>query len=269
MKNFLLALVLALAGVRAQAAAFSAQCAPDQVSILCPQTLGPDTTNYWTANNGWTKPLVDVSSNPSVDLNNRTLLDSTGLVPVADWAARTLFESGSIGVLTWGTQSLYDNTGQIAAGWGTRELNDTIGTVSLDWAGRTLHDTAGNQALAYNNRWLLTSGVIALDWSARLGNDSSNIPSFDWEGRLLIDGVGQNSVKWYFRTLHNSSGVEVMEWTGPDVVFSAAIQVNGTNIVYYCSGSTSGTFDGNLARGNSNAAACAGGTWTATSLKVD
>ena len=43
----------------------------------------------------------------------------------------------------------------------------------------------------------------------------------------------------------------------------------GTNIVYWCSGSTSGTFDGNLARGNGNAGACSGGTWVATSLRVD
>jgi hypothetical protein len=56
----------------------------------------------------------------------------------------------------------------------------------------------------------------------------------------------------------------------------ASLTVSGTvaaggggNTVYYCSGSTAGTFDGNLARGNSNAGACAGGTWTATSLRVD
>lgn len=36
---------------------------------------------------------------------------------------------------------------------------------------------------------------------------------------------------------------------------------------YYCTGSTAGTFDGNIARGNSNAGACAGGTWTATLIQ--
>lgn len=44
---------------------------------------------------------------------------------------------------------------------------------------------------------------------------------------------------------------------------------NGSNVIYYCSGSTAGTFDGNLARGNGNAGACAGGTWVATSLHTD
>lgn len=38
---------------------------------------------------------------------------------------------------------------------------------------------------------------------------------------------------------------------------------------YYCTGSTAGTFDGNLARGNSNAGACAGGTWVATKIKSE
>lgn len=52
--------------------------------------------------------------------------------------------------------------------------------------------------------------------------------------------------------------------------FTGTVSVNsGTNIVYHCTGSTAGTFDGNLARGNGNAGACAGGTWVATSLKVD
>lgn len=54
-----------------------------------------------------------------------------------------------------------------------------------------------------------------------------------------------------------------------DSEFLGNVNVNGTNIVYWCSGSTAGTFDGNLARGNSNAGACAGGTWIATSLRVD
>lgn len=44
---------------------------------------------------------------------------------------------------------------------------------------------------------------------------------------------------------------------------------SGSNVIYYCSGSTAGTFDGNLARGNGNAGACAGGTWVATSLHTD
>lgn len=44
---------------------------------------------------------------------------------------------------------------------------------------------------------------------------------------------------------------------------------SGTNIIYYCSGSTAGVFDGNLARGNANAGACSGGTWVATSLKLN
>lgn len=56
----------------------------------------------------------------------------------------------------------------------------------------------------------------------------------------------------------------------PYSTFSGVLSVGaGDNIIYYCTGSTAGTFDGNLARGNSNAGACSGGTWIATSLKVD
>lgn len=50
--------------------------------------------------------------------------------------------------------------------------------------------------------------------------------------------------------------------------FGSSLDIGG-NTVYYCTGSTAGTFDGNLARGNANAGACAGGTWVATSLKVN
>jgi hypothetical protein len=39
--------------------------------------------------------------------------------------------------------------------------------------------------------------------------------------------------------------------------------------MYYCTGSTAGTFDGNLARDNANAGACSGGTWVAISLRLD
>lgn len=62
----------------------------------------------------------------------------------------------------------------------------------------------------------------------------------------------------------------VVSFAGGINLASPSVQINGgTNIVYYCSGSTAGVFDGNLARGNSNTGACAGGTWVATSLKVD
>ncbi len=52
--------------------------------------------------------------------------------------------------------------------------------------------------------------------------------------------------------------------------FGNSISVNGgANQWYRCTGSSAGTFDGNLASGNSNAGACAGGTWTAVSFKGD
>lgn len=52
--------------------------------------------------------------------------------------------------------------------------------------------------------------------------------------------------------------------------FSSTVAAGGgSNVIYYCSGSTAGTFDGNIARGNSNAAACLGGTWIATSFRTD
>lgn len=76
---------------------------------------------------------------------------------------------------------------------------------------------------------------------------------------LVISGTGVG--------VDNMTPTSALDVTG--TVKATGVEVNGTNIVYYCSGSTAGTFDGNLARGNSNAGACAGGTWTATSLKVD
>lgn len=43
----------------------------------------------------------------------------------------------------------------------------------------------------------------------------------------------------------------------------------GGHTLYYCTGSTGGTFDGNIARGNGNAGACAGGTWTAIGIATN
>lgn len=56
----------------------------------------------------------------------------------------------------------------------------------------------------------------------------------------------------------------------PTATFTAVISVGSGNIIVYrCTGSSGGTFDGNLAAGNANAGACSGGTWVAVSLKVD
>lgn len=96
---------------------------------------------------------------------------------------------------------------------------------------------------------------------------------------------GDGSTTWSFYTDDATGGFWLRDETSVTHPFKAqagapegtlilnsagTVQINnGTNTVYYCSGSSGGTYDGNLARGNSNAGACAGGTWIATSLKVD
>lgn len=69
--------------------------------------------------------------------------------------------------------------------------------------------------------------------------------------------------------VNNTAPAESLDVVGNATVSGTVSAGGGSNIVYYCTGSTAGTFDGNLARGNSNAGACSGGTWVATSLRVD
>lgn len=88
----------------------------------------------------------------------------------------------------------------------------------------------------------------------------------------VVDAIGDINASNYLRL----SGVASISRSGSQVVFgtgNASIDDTGLFSVgatpvqwYYCTGSTAGTFDGNLARGNANAGACAGGTWVATSI---
>jgi hypothetical protein len=138
---------------------------------------------------------------------------------------------------------------------------------------------------------LWSGSVISADFTNRILKTSADVQVMDWGGGggggNLADDSGVVSVKWNDRYLRNAAGNTIFDWSGTTVTVSGGLDVGGaatvdslsssgevsagggSNIVYYCSGSTGGTFDGNLARGNGNAGACAGGTWIATSLKVD
>lgn len=371
MRKLLLALALAVAGVRAEAAAFGVTCAADQVTVLCPQTIGLGTTNYWTANNGFTKPLVDVSSEPSVDLNDRLL-----------------YRTGSILSVNWQQGYLYDTDAQIVVDWETAGyLYDTNQVLSVDWANRLLVNSSNNNVLEWATNGVKVSTDLTLNQSATtysLGTfdaffnstrnmkitsdqvdasaggfsiaiapdisifprnvsassatskDFSNGTELDFVGcdptqdtdclNLATGGMSQQAFYntsaafapgqgaglnrasvfatsvfaapghqplyqvWMtsdtingpsFYPIDISTGATVLNLATPQSFLELAptggvvrtggeTRVGGgTNSVYYCSGSTAGTFDGNLARGNGNAGACAGGTWVATSLKVD
>ena len=90
---------------------------------------------------------------------------------------------------------------------------------------------------------------------------------------IRANAIHDNTFIWSDSTAGTYSTTAANEFrvrASGGIFLKGPVLVNeGTNIVYYCSGSTGGTFDGNLARGNGNAGACAGGSWVATSLKVD
>jgi hypothetical protein len=83
-----------------------------------------------------------------------------------------------------------------------------------------------------------------------------NIDIINWQGTSMSFAVG--------------NGTPVLTVLGTGATVAGTFAVNGgANIVYRCVGSTAGLDDDLLASNNTNANHCVGGTWTATSLKVD
>ena len=184
---------------------------------------------------------------------------------------------------------------------GSRTLEDGANILSVDWNNRTLQDASPTLSVDWNNRHLVTGLTYSLDWSnpnnlvttasmtasgffgeslsvlTPIGVASGGTGTSD---RTLKDGASVLSVDWNNRALLAATGpTSSLNWGNPNnLVTTASMTASGffgsslelgTNILYYCSGSTGGTYDGNTARGNSNAGACAGGTWVAISVKVD
>jgi hypothetical protein len=98
---------------------------------------------------------------------------------------------------------------------------------------------------------------------------SSGPVIFDGAGAALYVGGDNLFVENDRVGINQPLPLEALDVVGNAKVSGTVAAGGGTNIMYYCSGSTAGTFDGNLARGNSNAGACAGGTWVATSYRMD
>lgn len=109
-----------------------------------------------------------------------------------------------------------------------------------------------------------TSDITA-DHATMVGGQNNHVSA---DGAMLFtDFTGgiTNSIINSFRASFSGG----YDFTG-GAFRATSVEINGgAQIVYYCTGSTAGVYDGNLARNNANAGACAGGTWVATSLKVD
>lgn len=129
---------------------------------------------------------------------------------------------------------------------------------------------AGGQSNATHASYAFASGVNSVasgiaSWAGGSNATADVDDCYIW---------GDNSAAVTCRGILQSYNVKAVGgayFDAPSVsTFTGTLSIgNGNNIVYYCTGSTAGTFDGNLARNNANAGACAGGTWVATSLKVD
>jgi hypothetical protein len=169
-------------------------------------------------------------------------------------------------------KSTFTATGQL------KIFDGTAASPSLTFSDETIgfYKPSGVDAVGFTS---LASEKMRFTATGRLGIGTQT-PSAKLHvssGPVIFDGTGttlnvaeDDLVVDSGRVGINKSGpLEALDVVGNARVTGTVAAGSGTNIVYYCTGSTAGTFDGNLARGNSNAGACAGGTWVATSLRVD
>ena len=138
-----------------------------------------------------------------------------------------------------------------------------------------------NGAVTLTNGSLAAHSVVGIDAAGLLNpigvlSGSEGNGAVFYKDRTLNDAAQLDALKWGSRELKGPDGTTTtLDWsTNTEVYVPVDLSVGGNIILglqtmYYCSGSTSGTFDGNLARGDSNAAACAGGTWIATKIRLD
>lgn len=127
----------------------------------------------------------------------------------------------------------------------------------------------------------VNSLTVANDWQLRLTNKAGTLATRVYvtsEGDMTVVssitalGAIQANTSFNALTSYKIAGFTFLD-AGANLTVSSGTFSGTTsfgassNIWYYCSGSTAGTFDGNIARGNSNAAACAGGTWVALPVR--
>jgi hypothetical protein len=151
---------------------------------------------------------------------------------------------------------------KVGAGAGSVECLGSLNTSTGAYAsasGGILNNAGGNYSVAPGGFMNNATGVASYAAGMFANADSDNC--FVWS-----DGSASPTCRGFANSYNVTSSGGAF-YDVPTSTFTGTVSVgSGTNAVYWCNG---GIFDGNLARGNGNAAACSGGTWTATSLKVD
>ena len=182
---------------------------------------------------------------------------------------------GALGTPSSGTltnctfPTLNQNTSGTAAGLsGSPDVS--VGNVSAAKAATYNHNIfTGNGGAGLHGGWFdFNYGAITkayLTWDINVGAFAAGAVGFGTSGSIPLD-LGTNDVR---RVRIDTDGRTLVNTTtnnGKDQLqVNGTVSVNlGTNVVYYCNG---GVNAGVLGRGNSGP--CVGGSWVATSLKVD
>ena len=257
-------------------AAFTAAAAYDPAgaaAAVTTSTIGAVPTSRTVAGHALTSNVTITASDVGALASGGTAVNASSL---GGTAAATVVAGAAAGATA--LQSLPTATSSVLGGVkpdGTSILNKagvlsaTAASVGALASGGTAADSSklnGQSASYYAH---IASPEFTT--SAKIGTTANNIAS-------LYFGITGGTNYWTFAyndatghlslssTYHLLLGSATDNSSGAKLQITGGLSVNGTNTVYYCNGGANDTM---IARTNTNALMCPGGTWIATSLKVD
>ncbi len=225
---------------------------------------------------------------------NKNAVFSSSLTALGITANGFLYSPQSVAPQTaQGEMYLNSSTGQLMVSLdGATFINVATGTITAGWdGGDVLSSATFHDDVSFLGNAIVTGDVTATYFhgNATYLDGLACVSGVGTASALCTPGIGNTANGNYAfavgRDAHadlegcfvwGDNGATAACTTPGTVVFQATngFTIKGVGLAigaapvtwYYCSGSTAGTYDGNLARDNSNAGACAGGTWVATLL---
>jgi len=186
--------------------------------------------------------IDDIYTIAAIDVTNRYLYDSSGVVSVEWGGLRNLKDTTGYNALDWGLRQLIGPNGvDVAVDWSDAQTVVFLNGISLGgsgvvFSGNNYYDGAtigisGLTVIDVSNRRLISpTNSIMLDWSDPDGfgiinvngnhfmnvdnlADASDVPSLYVNSRLAVDSAGTTSFDWNSRQLLASDGTTVIaDW---------------------------------------------------------